>query len=124
MLEFIQMYGWVIALLAMLVIFLIGLLKFAFKSKIEKVEKEKLKPVYEITSGVLVFIVVAIWLVFKFYLLRTDEPDWSKYLELVAGTYAAVKVMYPIYENYRLRDLVKLILDMIFKKHDKEKLGG
>lgn len=112
-----------IALLAMLVIFLIGVLKFAFKSKIEKVEKEKLKPVYEITSGVLVFIVVALWLVFKFYLLKTDEPDWSKYLELVAGTYAAVKVMYPIYENYKIRDLVRLLLEMIFKKHDEEKIG-
>lgn len=117
MLEFIQMYGWAVALLAMLVIFLIGLMKVAFKSKIEKVEKEKLKPVYEIASAVLVFIVVAIWLVFKFYLMKTDEPDWSKYLELVAGTYAAVKVMYPIYENYKIRDLVKLLLEMIFKKN-------
>lgn len=120
MLEFIQMYGWAVALLAMLVIFLIGLLKVAFKSKIEKVEKEKLKPVYEIASAVLVFIVVAIWLVFKFYLMKTDEPDWSKYLELVAGTYAAVKVMYPIYENYKIRDLVKLLLEMVFKKNCKK----
>ena len=124
MLEFIQMYGWAVALLAMLVIFLIGLLKVAFKSKIEKVEKGKLKPVYEIASAVLVFIVVAIWLVFKFYLMKTDEQDWSKYLELVAGTYAAVKVMYPIYENYKIRDLVKLLLEMIFEKNTKEKLGG
>ena len=120
MLEFIQMYGWAVALLAMLVIFLIGLLKVAFKSKIEKVEKEKLKPVYEIASAVLVFIVVAIWLLFKFYLMKTDEPDWSKYLELVAGTYAAVKVMYPIYENYKIRDLVKLLLETVFKKNCKK----
>lgn len=123
MIEFIELYGWAIAILAMLVIFLIGLLKFAFKDKIEKVEKEKLKPVYEITSGVLVFIVVALYLVFKFYLLKTDEPDWSKYLELAAGTYAAVKVMYPIYENYKIRDLVRLLLEMIFKKHSEEKIG-
>ena len=120
MLEFIQMYGWAVALLAMLVIFLIGLLKVAFKTKIEKVEKEKLKPVYEIASAVLVFIVVAIWLLFKFYLMKTDEPDWSKYLELVAGTYAAVKVMYPIYENYKIRDLVKLLLETVFKKNCKK----
>ena len=56
--------------------------------------------------------------------MKTDEPDWSKYLELVAGTYAAVKVMYPIYENYKIRDLVKLLLEIIFEKNTKEKLGG
>lgn len=113
--ELIMTYGLEIAILSILAIMCVGLLKLLFKAQLEKLGKSNSKPIYETASIVFAFLLTAVWMLIKGV---KDIAEISKKAVLV---YAAVKVMYPLYENYKLRDLLKLLVGLVASKA-KEKI--
>lgn len=113
---FITMYGWQLALIALVGIIILGALKYT--NAFSKVEKEKRKPIYfGISLG---FSVVAA----AIYLLIIKQFDINYLLTFSFTIYGLNQTMYSIYENTSLRDLLtkvfKTIADKISKKVETE----
>ncbi len=103
-------YGFEVVLVALLAIFMVGVIKVVFRKHLDKVEKAYRKTIYEITSMVLVVGFSAL------ATLILGGGDINVYLTKGLATYGAMKVMYPIYENFHLRDIVQLIGKLIIGK--------
>lgn len=103
-------YGFIVVLAAFLTITLVGLIKVAFKKQLERIEKSNRKVVYEVVSMVIVTVVAVI---------LTSTPLGSEpkdYIATIIASYGAMKVMYPLYENFKIRDLVQLLGKLIKEK--------
>lgn len=119
---FVVEYGLELTILAFIIIMLIGVLKIAGKKLLEKVTKENRKPMYEATTIVLVILLVVLWIVVE-PSIYGGAMLWNEFLARALALYSLVKVMYPIYENFKLRDLVRLLGKMfIDKMEEKNKL--
>lgn len=120
--DFVAKYGIEVTILAALSIFMVGLLKVTLSKALEKIDKPNRKPLYELLSIVFAFGLTALWLVVKAPVFGMEAVPFT--FEAVAtlgsSVYVVVKVMYPLYENLRLRDLLQLIgngiLDAMKKK--------
>lgn len=107
-------YGLEIALIAMISIFLVGCFKVVFRKLLDKLDKKKRKPIYETLSIIYTYVLAAGWLAIKVKIGWTPELIWQDFLKLGSISYAVAKIMYPLYENYLLRDLVRAVLASIF----------
>ena len=103
-------YGFEVVLIALLAILIVGVAKIIFKDKLEKISKTNRKAVYEITSMVVVCILTVGWI------LISGGAEATVYVAKLLASYGAMKVMYPLYENFRIRDLVQLI-GKLLKEH-------
>ena len=111
LIKFIEQYGVEVSLIAFAAIFLVGVFKIILKRPLEKIEKVNRKPIYEALSIVFAFGLTAAWLAVRvaWFHMPVDPFSWKLVGEAGVGVYAAVKVMYPLYENFRLRDLLQII---------------
>lgn len=111
LIKFIEQYGVEVSLIAFAAIFLVGVFKIILKRPLEKIEKANRKPIYEALSIVFAFGLTAAWLAVRvaWFNMPVDPFSWKLVGEAGVGVYAAVKVMYPLYENFRLRDLLQII---------------
>ena len=123
--RFIIVYGPEIVLIAATTILLVGIVKLIFKTKLEKVNKTGRKTIYEVLSASFTLIATVGWLLLKQYVfnLTTTPMTLESILKVAATVNIVVKVMYPIYENYGLRELMRTVISVIFdkKKKDEEK---
>ncbi len=117
---FVVEYGLELTILAFIIIMLIGVLKIAGKKLLDKVTKENRKPIYEATTIVLVILLVVLWIVMESSIYG-GAMLWKEFLARALALYSLVKVMYPIYENFKLRDLVQLLGKMIISKAEEKK---
>lgn len=117
-------FGLEIALIAMISIFLVGCFKVVFRKLLDKLDKKKRKPIYETLSILYTYVLAAAWLAIKVKIGWTPELIWQDFLKLGSISYAVAKIMYPLYENYLLRDLVRAVLASVYniftKKPEKE----
>ena len=123
--NFVVKYGAEVALIAFASIFFVGLFKVLLNKPLSKIEKSNRKPLYETLSIVFAYGFTALWIWAKVALFNMpgDPFTWALLAEKGSLSYIAVKVMYPLYENYKLRDLVQLIgkgIVSIFKKKKEE----
>lgn len=108
-------YGLEIGCVVVTTILLIGCVKVLFRKGLEKISKPNRKPIYETLSIVLSFGLVAAWLAIKPLVGLGEAFDYMAVIKLGGASYAAVKVTYPLYENYRIRDLFKAVGNTIIK---------
>lgn len=117
MIMFLAVYGWQLALIALLGIILLGMLKYA--NVFGKVDKDKRKPIYFAVSVGFSAIAAAV------YLLIVGRFDINYFLAVTGAIYALNQTMYAVYETTTLRDLVakhlKLVVDHMEKKASDER---
>lgn len=106
-------YGFEVVLVSIIAIALVGAMKVAFKKQLDRIDKSNRKAVYEVAS------IIAVVLLSSAYLVVTGAKDMSIYLSKMMASYGAMKVMYPLYENFKLRDLVQLIGGLLKEKYIK-----
>ena len=108
---FMAEYGIQAAVIALISIIVVGIVKLVFKKKLEALGAAKCKTVYQLTVTVVVYAATALWIRLSGYPI--DPVEWLK-----EGTvaYAASQVMYPVYENYHLRDFVEMGVEFLKKK--------
>lgn len=112
---FLVEYGFTLTVLALAIILLIGLFKIVAKKLLDKIEKENRKPIYELLTMILVILLTVLWIAIEPQ-ISGGAMVWGEFLPRVLALYSVVKVMYPIYENFKLRDLVHLLGDTIRNK--------
>lgn len=112
--EAFKQYGLAATLLGILTIFLTGVVKLVFKKRLDTLSKETRKALYE---GVCIAFAALSALVY-FSITRGGGADL--YWQEAAATYAVAKILYPLYENFRLRDLLKYLTGQVKAKIDKE----
>lgn len=107
-------YGLELVLVGLAAILLVGVLKVLFKKQLDKIDKENRKPIYEIASMVFVAIASVVATAIM------GGGDVNVYFARIFASYAMMKVMYPLYENFKIRDLVQLIGKLILEKKIKK----
>ena len=110
-------YGVEIVLIALITILLVGVIKIAFKKQLDKVAKANHKVIYEVASIVIVVLLTVGWVAIM------GGGAFELYMTKILASYGGMKVMYPLYENFKLRDLLQLIAKMIKEKFIKMKDG-
>ena len=113
---FFQIYGWQLALIALLGIVLLGVLKYA--NAFSKIDKDKRKPIYfAISIGFSLCATII-------YLLIIDKFTVEFFITVATAIYALNQTMYSIYETTKPRDLVAIVLTFVknrkIKTEDKE----
>lgn len=110
-------YGLEASCIALVTIILIGIIKLIFKKGLAEAGSAACKSIYESLSIVFAYGLSAAWLALavNVFHLKTIDLDWKVFLEQGSIAYVVVKVMYPLYENYHVRDLLKLLGNAIFK---------
>ena len=103
-------YGVEVVLISLITIMLVGVVKIAFKKQLDKVAKENRKVIYEIVSIIIVVLLTVGWVVIK------GGGAFELYMTKILASYGGMKVMYPLYENFKIRDLVQLIGKLIKEK--------
>ena len=99
-------YGVSALVIACITIFLIGILKYF--DVFRKVPKDNRKPIYYVLNYVFVFAITAAY----YGIFKLSFNDYVAYALVVAS---AVNLLYPIYENLKLRDLFKIIGNFIVR---------
>jgi len=110
-------YGLEASCIALVTIILIGIVKLIFKKGLKDAGSAACKSIYESLSIILAYGLSAAWLALavNVFHIKTIELSWQVFLEQGSIAYVVVKVMYPLYENYHIRDLLKLLGNAIFK---------
>ena len=116
-------YGLRVVIVALVSIFIVGCIKVLFARGFKRLGSGA-KPIYETLSIIVSVGLAGLWLIVKapWFGLAPEPFTIESFIKQAALVYAAVKIMYPIYENYKLRDLVRLIgrlIKGIFGKEDK-----
>ena len=123
---FVQQYGIEITGLAFTTIFMVGVIKLVFKKPLAKVDKNGRKAIYEVTSMILMYGLTALWIYARVAWFHISDAAFDMNLVIkTAGTaYVVVKVMYPLYENLGLRQLLRILGNFVLswskKKEEKE----
>lgn len=99
-------YGISALIIACITIFLIGILKYF--NVFSKVPKDNRKPIYYVLNYVFVFAITAAY----YGIFKLGFNDYVAYAFVVAS---AVNLLYPIYENLKLRDLFKIIGNFVVR---------
>ena len=107
----IETYGAEASVIALVVIMLIGFVKMIFKKRLAELGASVTKPIYESMSIILAYGLTALWLVISAYQLhmRSTNFVWQDFMSAGSMSYVVVKVIYPLYENYHVRDFVIMI---------------
>ena len=106
LLGIITKYGTPAVIIACLTIFLIGILKYF--GVFNKIAKENRKPIYFILNYVFGFgITAAYYAIFKI--------PFADYVAYSFVTASAVNLLYPLYENLKLRELLAKLGSFIVK---------
>lgn len=113
--NFVMEYGVQSALIAIVSIILVGMAKIIFKNRLVDQTKEARKAIYQVMTTVIVLGLSAAWI-----LLRGQQIEVIAWLKESAVAYAASQVMYPMYENYHLRDLVGMLMRFLMKEEVKK----
>ncbi len=108
LMEFLNIYGWQLALIALGGIVLLGILKYA--NVFSKIEKENRKPIY------LVFSVGFSCIAAIIYLAIIDQLTIEFLATFAFAIYGLNQTFYAIYETTTLRDLVSNILQWLGEK--------
>lgn len=103
-------YGVESVLIALITILLVGVVKIAFKNQLDKVAKENRKVIYEVASIVIVVLLTVGWVAIS------GGGAFELYMTKILASYGGMKVMYPLYENFKIRDLLQLIVKIIKEK--------
>jgi hypothetical protein len=103
-------YGVESVLIALITILLVGVVKIAFKNQLDKVAKENRKVIYEVASIVIVVLLTVGWVAIS------GGGAFELYMTKILASYGGMKVMYPLYENFKIRDLFQLIVKIIKEK--------
>lgn len=117
---FLVEYGFTLTVLALAIILLIGLFKIVAKKLLDKIEKENRKPIYELLTMILVILLTVLWIIIEPQISGVAML-WNEFLPRALSLYSVVKVMYPVYENFKLRDLVHLLGDAVRNKIEEKK---
>lgn len=104
-------YGVEVVLISLITILLVGVVKIAFKKQLDKVAKENRKVIYEVASIVIVVLLTVGWVAIS------GGGAFELYMTKILASYGGMKVMYPLYENFKIRDLVQLIGKLIKEKY-------
>lgn len=109
--QYIQEYGMEVSLLAVASIFMLGVIKVIFKKPFGKMDATGKKAIYETLSMAITYGIVALWIYTRvtWFGLSTIAFTWDLSLKTAGAVYLLVKVMYPLYENYGLRTLLRVI---------------
>lgn len=105
-------YGIEIVVLALVAIAAVGALKSLLHKQLEKIEKPNRKPIYEIASMVVVALLTAGWV------FTHGGGTIELYMAKILASYGAMKVIYPLYENFKVRDLVQLIFKLLKERKE------
>lgn len=124
--ELVVIYGAQVSLIGIVAIFLVGCIKIALKKRFEQLDRNACKTIYETLSIVMSFGLTALWMATRGPVFGLDSVamTWEAFAKEGALSFAAVKVMYPLYENYRLRDLFKIIGQAVVGIFKKDKSGS
>jgi len=117
---FLAEYGFTLTVLALAIILLVGLFKIVAKKLLDKIEKENRKPIYELLTMILVILLTVLWIAIEPQ-ISGGAMVWGEFLPRALALYSVVKVMYPVYENFKLRDLVHLLGDAVRNKIEEKK---
>lgn len=112
-------YGIEVMFIAIIAIILIGVVKILFKRKLENTAKQKKKVLYQMLG--IVFTVLLVSLFNTIPIAWGIAFDFKIYTAKLITSYAAMKVIYPIYENYGLRELFKELIELFRIKESEEK---
>lgn len=104
-------YGVEVVLISLITILLVGVVKIAFKKQLDKVAKANRKVIYEVASIVIVVLLTVGWVAIS------GGGAFELYMTKILASYGGMKVMYPLYENFKIRDLVQLIGKLIKEKY-------
>ena len=104
-------YGVEVVLISLITIMLVGVVKIAFKNQLDKVAKENRKVIYELVSIAIVVLLTVVWVAIS------GGGAFELYMTKILAAYGGMKVMYPLYENFKIRDLVQLIGKLIKEKY-------
>lgn len=108
LISFLGIYGWQLALIALLGIIILGILKYA--NIFSKIEKDKRKPIYfAISVG---FSLVATII----YLIVIKQFSIEYVVTVASAIYALNQTFYAIYETTTLKDLICKLLDIVKEK--------
>lgn len=99
-------YGISVLVIACLTILFIGILKYF--NVFNKIEKDNRKPIYFVLNYAFVFAVSAIY----YAIFKLSFVDYVAYAFVVGS---AVNLLYPLYENLKIRDLFTIIGNFIVK---------
>ncbi len=117
--EAFKQYGLAATLLGILSIIMTGAVKVFFGGRFEVMAKEKRKAVYE---GISIAWSALLALI---YFVVSKSSGFELYCQEALAVYAVAKVLYPLYENFRVRDLFQFIVSKIESKaEDKENKDG
>lgn len=121
--NFVYQYGLEITMLAFVTIFIVGIVKISFKDYFTKINKNVKKAIYETVSVVLAYGLTIIWMYAKVNWLgiNGEEFELITSLKSASATLLAVKVMYPVYENFGIRELFKMFGNFVVSLIKKEK---
>lgn len=108
LLNFALIYGWQIALIALVGIIGLGAMKYG--NAFSKVDKKYRPPIY---LGISVGFSIISTII---YLLIIEQFNFTYVVTVSGAIYALNQTMYAIYETTKLKDLVKKILDFIIEK--------
>ena len=110
-------YGLEASCIAAVTIMLIGIIKLIFKKRLAELGSAACKSIYESLCIVFAYGLTAAWLALSVYVIHLKDMalTWQVCLETGSISYVVVKVMYPLYENYHVRDLLKMIGKAIFQ---------
>lgn len=106
-------YGVPMLIIACTTILLIGILKYF--DVFRKVPKDNRKPIYYILTYLFVFGITAAY----YAIVKQPFTDYVAF-SIAAGT--AVNILYPLYENLKLRDLLGIIGNFIVSKVAKKQV--
>jgi len=109
---FYAQYGWQLTIIALLGIILLGVLKYA--NVFNNIAKENRKPVYLAIS--LGFSIIASIV----YLLIVDRFSVEYMLTVTPALFALNQGMYAVYENTKLRDLLKKVFEKLMEELNKK----
>ena len=111
-LQFVQTYGWQLALIACSGIFVLGILKFFDVFK--KIEKTKRKYLYTAISASISIIASAI------YLVVMGAFNWAGFGVIAGAIYGLNQCIYALYENLGVRAVLQklgtLFINLIARK--------
>lgn len=106
-------YGLPVLAIACITILLIGILKYFDVFK--KVPKDNRKPIYYVLTYIFVFALVA-----AYYLMT--KQSFADYIAYSIGAGTVVNLLYPLYENLKIRELFAVIGNFIVKKVAKKQI--
>ena len=105
---FLEVYGWQLALIALVGIIILGALKYA--NAFKNVKEENRKPIYFAISVGFSLTATVI------YLLIVKQFNFSHIIAVTTAIYALNQTMYSIYETTKLKDLVCKLLTFVKAK--------